>query len=476
MIQASNLSKAYRTYSEPVDRLKQSLSNRLHRVMARLGRPTPARQFYTEHWALRPFNLEVRRGETVAIIGRNGSGKSTLLSVLCGTVAATTGTVRLSGRIGALLELGSGFNPEFTGRENVYLNASLLGLSNAEIEARLDDIAAFAEIGEYFERPIKTYSSGMSMRLAFSVIAHVDCDVLIVDEALAVGDAYFQQKCLRWLRQFQRNGTVLFVSHDTGAVLSLCSRAIWLNDGVTLMDGSAKDVCEAYRTFIHKMATGQSGGAPHPAREIGAGPPADAGEIAPPAGGDGAAAAELPPAPDARQSVFDLISTSASFGTGLATLLGGELTLRSGRPLPIIVGGEDVTLAITAHAHAELDRVIMGFIVKDRLGQPIFGDNSLERSGSTVDLRDDEAVTASFMFRMPLLAAGRYSITLALATGSIAEHIQHHWIHDALMFDVSSPVGGVMFNLPPGDAAMTFRKGAGGVPRPAHAGAAGEAE
>lgn len=478
MIEAVDLSKAYRTYAEPADRLKQALANRLHGLAGRFGSVRP-RQFYTEHWALRSFKVEVRRGETVAIIGKNGSGKSTLLSVLCGTVAATTGTVRLSGRIGALLELGSGFNPEFTGRENVYLNASLLGLSNAEIDSRLADIAAFAEIGDYFERPIKTYSSGMSMRLAFSVIAHVDCDVLIVDEALAVGDAYFQQKCMRWLRQFQKHGTVLFVSHDTGAVLSLCSRAVWLNDGLTVMDGPAKEVCEAYRTFIHKMTTGQAADAAPSA-------PGAAGRATPAAAPTEASQAcaeepakpvrPLPPPPDVRPSVFDNFSESGGFGTSLATIFGGRLTLRNGDELPIIAGGEDVTLTISARAHADLGDVIMGFIVKDRLGQPIFGDNSLERTAATVDLRADETVTASFRFRMPLLAAGRYSVTLALATGSILEHVQHHWLHDALMFDVSSRVGGVMFGLAPGETTMTFSREPANESRPVPAKVAGAAD
>jgi lipopolysaccharide transport system ATP-binding protein len=234
-IRAAGLAKAYRVYPTPMDRLRQAAMPRLRRLAApllrALGRPLEAPPYFSEHWALRSLSFEVFRGETVGVIGRNGSGKSTLLQLICGTLTPSQGEVQVNGRVAALLELGSGFNPEYTGRENIFLNASVLGLSRAETEARLADILAFADIGEAVDQPTKTYSSGMAMRLAFAVIAHVDADVLIIDEALAVGDAYFQQKCLRWLRAFQKNGTVLFCSHDTGAVISFCTRAIWLDGG-----------------------------------------------------------------------------------------------------------------------------------------------------------------------------------------------------------------------------------------------------
>src|SRR3990167_2532409 len=192
-IKITNLSKCYHIYDKPHDRLLQMLMR---------GR----KQYYREFWALNDVSFEIKKGETVGIIGRNGSGKSTLLQMICGTLNPTKGQVETHGRIAALLELGSGFNPEFTGRENVYMNASVLGLSNEEIDARFDDIAAFADIGEFIEQPVKTYSSGMMVRLAFAVIAHVDADILVIDEALSVGDAFFTQKCMRFLRKFMEKG------------------------------------------------------------------------------------------------------------------------------------------------------------------------------------------------------------------------------------------------------------------------------
>ena len=189
------------------------------------------KRYYEEYWALQNVDLEVHRGETLGLIGRNGSGKSTLLQLICGTLSPSLGEVTTHGRVAAMLELGAGFNPEFTGRENVHLAASVLGLSHDEIQDRFEAIAAFAGIGDFMEQPVKIYSSGMYARLAFAVAAHVDADILIVDEILAVGDAAFAQKCMRFIRGFKQNGTLLLASHDVGAVLNLCDRALWLDRG-----------------------------------------------------------------------------------------------------------------------------------------------------------------------------------------------------------------------------------------------------
>ena len=215
VIEVQDAGKCYLIYERPQDRLKQMLW-------------CGHRRYYREFRALHEVSFSVRRGETVGVIGRNGSGKSTLLKLLCGTLKPTTGTLSVQGRIAALLELGTGFNPEFTGRENVYLNAAILGLSDAEIEQYLPEILAFADIGEFIDQPVKTYSSGMAVRLAFAVVAHVRADILVIDEALAVGDVFFVQKCMRFLRKFQKQGTLFFVSHDTGAVINLCDRVLWL--------------------------------------------------------------------------------------------------------------------------------------------------------------------------------------------------------------------------------------------------------
>lgn len=233
-IRVANLGKCYQIYHQPQDRLKQALWR---------GR----KQFYREFWALRDVSFEVRKGETIGIIGRNGSGKSTLLQLIVGTLNPTGGDVETNGRIAALLELGSGFNPDFTGRENVYLNGAILGLSREEIDARFDAIVEFADIGEFIDQPVKTYSSGMMVRLAFSVSINVEPDILIVDEALAVGDMGFQLKCMERLDQLTKSGiTMLFVSHDISAVKAFCSKAIYLAEGRVKAIGSASDMAELY--------------------------------------------------------------------------------------------------------------------------------------------------------------------------------------------------------------------------------------
>ena len=241
-IRVQNLSKCYHIYDNPRDRLKQFIAPRLQRLAWQ--RP---KQYFKEFWALKDVSFEIKKGETVGIIGRNGSGKSTLLQMICGTLTPTHGSIETNGRIAALLELGSGFNPEFTGRENVYMNASVLGLSNQEIDERFDDIEAFADIGEFIEQPVKTYSSGMFVRLAFAVNIMSAPEIMIVDEALAVGDMAFQAKCMTALKRMQAKGvTVLFVSHDVSALKSLCSGGIYLDHGQLKKIGPSTEVADLY--------------------------------------------------------------------------------------------------------------------------------------------------------------------------------------------------------------------------------------
>jgi len=245
VIRVQDLSKCYQIYDRPQDRLKQSLWR---------GR----KRFYREFWALKGVTFEVEKGEAVGIIGRNGSGKSTLLQLIAGTLTPTTGSIAVDGRVAALLELGSGFNPDFTGRENVYMNGTILGLSKEEIDRRFDAIAAFADIGDFIEQPTKTYSSGMLMRLAFSVSVNVEPDILIVDEALAVGDMAFQYKCMDRLERLTKSGTtLLFVSHDIGAVKAFCNRVVYLSKGEVKATGTASDMAELYMLDLkdeHKRA------------------------------------------------------------------------------------------------------------------------------------------------------------------------------------------------------------------------------
>ncbi|MEH2372718.1 ABC transporter ATP-binding protein, partial [Nostoc sp.] len=236
-ISLKNVSKCYKRYARPVDRLKELL--------------LPAKTHAQEFWALQDISLEISKGDTVGIIGQNGSGKSTLLQIIARTLTPTTGKLYVNGRVSALLELGSGFNPEFTGRQNVFFNGQVLGLSRAEIEAKFDKIASFAEIGDFLEHPVKTYSSGMVVRLAFAVVANTEPSILIVDEALAVGDAKFQARCMKRIRQLKEEGvTILFVSHDSGNVKMLCNSAVLMNHGRILEIGEPKQVVNHYIALL----------------------------------------------------------------------------------------------------------------------------------------------------------------------------------------------------------------------------------
>lgn len=433
------LGKRYEIYERPQDRLKQMLVPRIQHLLGMKGR-----RYFREFWALRDVSMDVRRGETVGIIGRNGSGKSTLLQLVCGTLYPTMGSVNAFGRIAALLELGAGFNPEFTGRENVFLSGLLYGIPEAELRKRYDAIVQFAEIGDFIDQPVKTYSSGMYVRLAFAIAAHVDADMLIVDEALSVGDVRFTQKCMRFLRRFQENGTLLFVSHDSGAVTSLCDRAVWLDSGCMRMDGPARDVVEHYLAEQHaldRIAVGETvkvqavvgpsiEDIPDSAVEVGQTTDSTVTK-------DDGTDCRGSRAPGAALEVFTFEPSSEhhDFGAGNARIERVALVDDQDVERKLIRGGELVDLVIEAAVAADLERPIFGFYVKDRLGQRLFGDNTyLTYSEQFVSVKSGEDLRARFRFRMPVLPVGAYSIDVAMATGTQDDHTQQHWIHDALDF------------------------------------------
>jgi lipopolysaccharide transport system ATP-binding protein len=422
-----NLSKCYHIYDNPRDRLKQFVVPRLQRLV----RQAP-KQYFREFWALKDVSFEIKKGETVGIIGRNGSGKSTLLQMICGTLNPTSGSIQTNGRIAALLELGSGFNPEFTGRENVYMNASVLGLSNQEIDARFDDIAAFADIGQFIEQPVKTYSSGMMVRLAFGVIAHVDADILVVDEALSVGDAVFTQKCMRFIRRFQEYGSLLFVSHDTASVQNLCKSGIWLKNGSIEQAGTAKSVSEAYLQYTLQEICGEESKLTSIV-PIGIGDEVFTEEIAPDK--------ETPKVIDygAVASVRDNIDAAKGWKTGQADIVSVSLTLLSPGQEGIFEGGERVRMTIRAKAHESLQNPILGFLVRDRLGQDLFGENTLPFTNlAPTPIGTGMIFEGIFEFRLPLLPNGQYAVMASVADGDLHGNIQHHWMHDALIINVSS--------------------------------------
>lgn len=431
-IEVKNVAKQFKLFKRPQDRLLQAIFKK--------------KCYYTPFDALQNISFNVKHGETVGIVGRNGSGKSTLLQMICGTLTPSSGEIKVNGRVAALLELGAGFNPEFSGRENVYLNGAIMGLSQTEMDERIADILAFAEIGDFIDQPVKTYSSGMYVRLAFAVIAHVDADILIIDEALAVGDALFTQKCMRFLRNFKEKGTILFVSHDSAAVTNLCERAVWLNKGQMQAYGSAKEVSEAYLADLFGSQNVQH-------QEV-------------------AAIQAVESWRDPRQDfinhsnlrndleVFHFDPSQAGFGQGAARIADVHLSDLEGNGLHWVVGGEMVRLVVQIQVAQDLDQPIVGFYVKDRLGQTLFGDNSyLSYHHNPVATPAGELLTATFEFAMPILPQGDYSIAVAVANGTQHDHVQHHWIHDALLFKShSSATATGLVGVPM--KAITIRSGA----------------
>lgn len=444
VIEVVGLEKAYHIYDAPHDRLKQIF----------LGWK---RNYYRDFLALKNVSFEVLKGQSVGVIGRNGAGKSTLLQLLTGTLTPTSGSVKINGKVAAVLELGSGFNPEFSGRENIYLYASLFELKKTCIEERFQKIVDFSELGDFIDQPVKAYSSGMQARLAFSVIAHVDADILIIDEALSVGDAFFAQKCMRFLRQFQERGTILFVSHDLAAVTAFCDHAIWLEGGVVRDAGSAKDVCEKYFAQLYMQHTGADGAA---AAVEAAAIEQDAEEA------DEMVDEELDAEIIEQRIVmqddgsiskgaqeiegFGFNPQSSTFGTGGAEILNVSFTNANGRPLTVCEGGDEVVVKVSARANHDVDMPIIGFIIKDRLGQPLIGGNTYHSYKNTpVRVTARKRVDAAFHFKLPILAVGDYSIVAAVANGTLHEHVQLHWMHDAVLFKVvATSIDGVIVGAP----------------------------
>jgi len=434
VIQAEGLGKAYAIFKRPQDRLKQMLVR---------GR----RKYYDEYWALKDVSLTVRRGETVGLIGRNGSGKSTFLQLLCGTLTPTTGRIAVDGRVSALLELGAGFNPEFTGRENVYLAASVLGLATEQIHERYASITEFAGIGDFIEQPVKLYSSGMYARLAFAVAAHVDADIMIVDEILAVGDAAFTQKCMRFIHRFKERGTLFFVSHDTGQMVNLCDRVVWLDSGTVRAVGPSKDVCHDYLADLYSGPDN-----------------ADSFRI----GGSRKRGADAAPIQDSRAEllkssqhrneieIFDFDLNAPWFGERGASIADVRLLDPRHAPLTVVEGGEEIVLQVTCHAEKALFQPIVGFYVRDRLGQNLFGDNTyLTYRLDPLSVPAGSGFVTRFRFQLPYLPSGDFSITVAVAEGTQSDHVQHHWIEDALFFKVhSSHVVQGLVGIPMLDIAM----------------------
>jgi lipopolysaccharide transport system ATP-binding protein len=426
-LRVNHVSKVFRAYSNPAKRLTHALGIRANTVLRKVGLP----QLATDHDAIQEFvalddiSFEVMRGHTTGIVGRNGAGKSTLLQIIAGTLAPSQGTVEVSGRIAALLELGSGFNPEFNGIENARLNAAILGLSPEEIDARMDSILAFADIGHFVNRPVKTYSSGMMVRLAFAVQAQVDPEILIVDEALAVGDAKFQSKCFARLDALKETGTsILFVSHSTEQIVSHCDDAILIEGGQLRQRGQPKDVVHTYLDLLF--------GKP-PASTPAARQAPQSTELAP---------AGAPPVLETRGNSYadqpHYNPYEFRWGDGAACIADFRLLADGAEAAQIIAAGTSLQLVLGISFERAISRPIMGLTIKSKDGVTVFGTNSeLTRfAGLPASVAEGTEMQVDIHFECNL-GPGDYFISVGLASRKGEELVPHDRRYDSIHFTVT---------------------------------------
>ena len=417
-IRVQGLSKSYHIYDQPQDRLKQSLWR---------GR----KQFYREFWALRDVSFEVGKGETVGILGRNGSGKSTLLQMIAGTLTPSAGTVEVNGRVAALLELGSGFNPDFTGRENVFMNGAILGLSESEIADRFGEIAAFADIGDFIDQPAKTYSSGMYMRLAFAVAVSVEPGILIVDEALSVGDEAFQRKCFARIQKIQQSGAaVILVSHSSQAVVELCVSALLLDQGELVMSGKPKSVVAQYHKLIYAPEARRNILREQLRNKISTTDELDESDTA-----DRDDARK----PISRSSAYydpSLIPQSTvAYAMRGACILSPRITLPDGTPVNHLTGGEEYLFCYAVEFSADAYSVRFGMFIKTTTGFEIGGTSSAPAGEGLPKAGAGQVVNVNFRFRCRLLP-GVYFLNAGCSGIANGEEVFLHRLIDAAVFRV----------------------------------------
>ena len=379
MIKVEDLWKIFKLYRSPADRLKEIILRR---------------SFHRTYKALRGVSFEVQDGEVLGIIGPNGAGKSTLLKILTGVLMPDQGFIHVSGRITGLLELGTGFNSEMTGLENIFLNGTLLGMSREEIENKLEDIINFSELGDFIYEPLKTYSSGMVMRLAFSVAIHAEPTCFVVDEALAVGDAYFQQKCMKRIKEFkEKGGSIIFVSHDMNAVKLLCDQAILLDQGYVLEQGVPEQVINLYNFLLAKKKKGE----------------------------------EL--------EISHYSAEKCDYGDYQARIV--EVTLKNaqGEPLEALISGKPAVFEIVVEAQKPIPNLTLGILIRDRFGQDIFGTNTYHLN-KNFSLSPGERKTIRYIFDEFNLGVGKYTLTVALHTDETHVHQCYHWVDRICKFEV----------------------------------------
>ncbi|CAN7278747.1 ABC transporter ATP-binding protein [Paenibacillus sp. LjRoot56] len=394
LIQINNLSKVYKLYSSPMDRVKEVLTKK---------------KYHKNFHALDNVSFNVERGETVGIIGKNGSGKSTLLKMIAGIVAPSAGEISVEGKISALLELGAGFNGDLSGLENIHLNGTLLGYSKEYVRNSVESILEFADIGDFIHQPVKTYSSGMFVRLAFAIAININPEILIVDEALSVGDMRFQQKCYRKIREIKKTGTVLFVTHDTGALANFCDRIIWLDGGRIFKEGRPDKILDEYQAYMS-----------YDIKEM--------------------QAVTLYNSDKINEDV-ETHDTSTSrpqaFGNGDGYFESVRLiNQETEKECSVISGGDIIYIDFTLKIDNDIDLPILGFTLKDALGNSVVVTNTHFEKVSMNPLKKGQRYNYRFVWEFPFLRSGKYSLDIALANGTYQAHEQIQWINDVLIIVV----------------------------------------
>ena len=402
-IQVKGLEKAYKLYDKPSDRLKEALG---------FGR----KKRYKEHYALKGVDMTIYQGETVGIIGTNGSGKSTILKIITGVLNPTGGSVHVNGRISALLELGAGFNMEYNGIENIYLNGTMIGFSKKEIDAKMDDILNFADIGDYVYQPVKTYSSGMFVRLAFAVAVNIEPEILIVDEALSVGDVFFQAKCYHKFEEFKEMGkTIVFVSHDLSSISKYCDRVVLLNQGVKLGEGSPKEMIDAYKqVLVGQYVPAADDQSLLSDKEITAAAAAAAGTV------KGEVNPEL-----------------LEYGTKDAVITGYKITDDMGRETSALLKGKECTITMQVHFEHDIEAPIFAFTIKNIKGVEITGTNTMVEKAFLSPVRAGSDMEITFTQKIDL-QGGEYLLSFGV-TGFEKEEFQvYHRLYDVINMTVIS--------------------------------------
>lgn len=402
-IQVKGLEKAYKLYDKPSDRLKEALG---------VGR----KKRYKEHYALKGVDMTIYQGETVGIIGTNGSGKSTILKIITGVLNPTGGSVHVNGRISALLELGAGFNMEYNGIENIYLNGTMIGFSKKEIDAKMDDILNFADIGDYVHQPVKTYSSGMFVRLAFAVAINIEPEILIVDEALSVGDVFFQAKCYHKFEEFKEMGkTIVFVSHDLSSISKYCDRVVLLNQGVKLGEGSPKEMIDAYKqVLVGQYVPAADDHSLLSDKEITAAAAAAAGTV------KGEVNPEL-----------------LEYGTKDAMITGYKITDDMGRETSALLKGKECTITMQVHFEHDIEAPIFAFTIKNIKGVEITGTNTMVEKAFLSPVRAGSDMEITFTQKIDL-QGGEYLLSFGV-TGFEKEEFQvYHRLYDVINMTVIS--------------------------------------